>query len=102
MPTNKRGTKRIELDREAWISLDRPATPIECRIVDISDSGAKIEIIDAQGFPETFDLFLTRNGSVRRRCKIAWQDADTMGLRFLDRAEPKREKCAPRRLPAAN
>jgi hypothetical protein len=89
MLANKRVARRTKLHRTGWVSFDRPEAPLECCIVDITDAGAKIELTGTQGFPEVFDLLLTRDGSVRRRCTIVWREVDALGLRFLNRPKLK-------------
>jgi hypothetical protein len=57
----------------------------DCKIGDVSDTGAKLTIhgsvagIDMQ----EFFLVLTASGSAHRRCKRIWLNGDQIGVRFL-------------------
>jgi hypothetical protein len=57
----------------------------ECRIEDVSDSGAKVSIggsIDGLDLREFF-LVLTPNATAYRRCERIWVRGDELGVRFL-------------------
>ncbi len=57
----------------------------ECKIGDVSDTGAKLTVhgsvdgIDAR----EFFLVLTASGNAHRRCERIWLDGDEIGVRFL-------------------
>jgi hypothetical protein len=55
----------------------------ECEMKDVSSSGARLAHEIADEIPETFMLSLSRNGSVRRRCKVAWKKDNEIGVRFV-------------------
>jgi hypothetical protein len=67
----------------------------DCRIGDVSDTGAKLRVqgtltgIDTQ----EFFLVLTANGNAHRRCERIWVNGDEIGVRFLKDAPGR----APRR-----
>jgi hypothetical protein len=56
----------------------------ECIVRNFSVSGAQIELGNDFEMPDTFVLSLSRDGSVRRRCKKVWQFASVVGLSFKD------------------
>jgi hypothetical protein len=55
----------------------------ECRLKDISTGGAKLAVSIAGEVPNEFLLALSRDGSVRRRCQIAWRAETQIGVRFV-------------------
>jgi hypothetical protein len=55
----------------------------ECSTLDISETGAKLKWACAGELPPEFLLSLSRNGKVRRRCHLRWQEADKIGVRFI-------------------
>jgi len=59
--------------------------PIECRISDISESGAKLEGRLKIELPQLLELLLTENGNVRRSCTVVWQVENELGVQFLGR-----------------
>ena len=60
-------------------------------IVDISDSGAQVELFDTQGLPDKFFLVIGGPGGVKRLCQVAWRSEDRVGVTF----ERQRERLAP-------
>jgi hypothetical protein len=55
----------------------------ECEMKDVSSSGARLAHEISDELPETFMLALSRNGQVRRRCKVAWKKDNEIGVRFV-------------------
>ena len=57
----------------------------ECRIGDVSDTGAKLTIrgsVDGLNTDEFF-LVLSTTGNAHRRCERVWLKGDELGVRFL-------------------
>ena len=52
------------------------------RIFDISEKGAKLTVSTAGSLPEEFTLLLSPDGFIQRRCRVAWQSADQVGVEF--------------------
>jgi hypothetical protein len=68
----------------------------DCKIGDVSDTGAKLKV---QGSILDIDmgeffLVLTANGNAHRRCERIWLNGDEIGVRFLKDApgRPPRRK----------
>ncbi len=57
----------------------------DCKIGDVSDTGAKLTIHGSVDGVDTreFFLVLTPNGSAHRRCERIWLNGDEIGVRFL-------------------
>jgi hypothetical protein len=56
----------------------------ECLLIDISETGARIELTSpAAGLTEFFLLLTTFGNPVFRRCKRRWVDGLLMGVAFL-------------------
>jgi hypothetical protein len=57
----------------------------DCRIGDVSDTGAKLTIrgsVDGIDMREFF-LVLSASGNAHRRCERIWLNGDEVGVRFL-------------------
>lgn len=74
--------KRQKVNQDAMIYAINGAQIAPCRLRDISVTGAQIELLREIELPKTFLLSLSENGSVRRRCIIAWQFSTVVGVRF--------------------
>jgi hypothetical protein len=87
MVTERRNLKRVQFGRGyiAKIMAIDGTWERECRIGDVSDTGAKLTIhgpVDGVDTREFF-LVLTPSGTAHRRCQRIWLHADEIGVRFL-------------------
>lgn len=81
MKNDKRRSVRRPVECTAWIA--RPDKPLEaCALADISDKGARLDVIDVNTIPDEFMLFLSPRGNPRRRCRVAWRTNGQIGVRF--------------------
>jgi hypothetical protein len=69
----------------------------ECRVLDISASGARLVMtdpIDGLNLKEFF-LALSKSGSVFRRCEMIRVNGEELGVRFLERDQKKKVPSRP-------
>ena len=66
----------------------------DCRIGDVSDTGAKLTVHGSVNGIDTgeFFLVLSATASAHRRCERIWLNGDEIGVRFL-----REQQAAPRR-----
>lgn len=82
MRAQRRKHRRVRCRRLAAVILNEKVS--ECVLLDISAGGARIGIDNLPAvMPPRFTLLLTRNGAVRRACKVAWRSGSTLGVQFL-------------------
>jgi PilZ domain len=72
----------------------------ECRIADVSDTGAKLAVKGSLAGLDMreFFLMLSASGNAFRHCKRIWLDGEEMGIQFLKDLPPgprKREWSSP-------
>ena len=87
MVIERRGYDRVQFGRgyTARVMAIDGTWQRDCRIGDVSDTGAKLRIrgsisgIDTQEFL----LMLSPTGNAFRRCKRIWLNGDEVGVRFL-------------------
>lgn len=53
-----------------------------CRIADISQTGARIRIDGARDLPDVFTLLLSTTGDSYRNCHAVWRTDNEVGVRF--------------------
>jgi len=94
MVRDKRSEPRRTMRYSAWI-LAGPDQSHSCRVSDISDSGARINIDDADKLPERFFLMLSERGTVRRSCRVIWREPNQLGVKFEQAAAAPGKKSAP-------
>lgn len=71
---------REEIGRPAWLKLE--AGFVDCHLIDLSRSGAKLAVDDPAQLPDRFTLWLSRYGHPRYPCQVVWRTADSVGVRF--------------------
>lgn len=65
--------------RVGRILLGPNATPIDCRVVDLSAGGACLELPRAHDLPARFEFL---HGSTRRPCYLAWARGYRIGISY--------------------
>jgi hypothetical protein len=95
MVKDKRKAVRRPMRYTAWIVLE-PGQLHGCALADISDTGGRLDVENADSIPDTFTLWLSSNGSARRKCNIVWRAARQIGVAF-ERAvfDPEQVPLAP-------
>jgi PilZ domain len=57
------------------------AAAIDRVVRNLSDTGASLEVASPMGIPDTFDLVLEGDDSVRR-CRVIWRKETKIGVEF--------------------
>jgi PilZ domain len=78
----RRHRRRI-FEATASVSFNDGAKPHPCWILDISDSGARLNVGAQSNFPDFFTLRVTSTDAVRRSCKLVWRKGNEIGVRFV-------------------
>jgi PilZ domain len=84
--------RRVELRKKprrqfhysARILTDKKGPPRACSIIDVSETGARLELASNEELPERFMLLLTKAGDARRRCRVVWRTGSAVGVEFPD------------------
>lgn len=58
------------------------APPRPCTIVDMSETGAQLEIPGGTEVPAEFSLLIGGNSHVRRHCHVVWRSGNRVGVHF--------------------
>ena len=59
-----------------------PGGSVECRVRNISDGGARLELSGQQLLPHSFELHIT--GMPVRTCSLRWAKDNLVGVQFVD------------------
>jgi hypothetical protein len=94
MINDKRKDLRRPMQYTAWVALADSKTPQGCVLSDISESGARLDIENAESVPDDFVLLLSRRGVPKRKCRVIWRTEHQLGVTF-DRTLPARDKPKP-------
>jgi hypothetical protein len=77
----RRKVARTQVLKDAKMLLGT-ASMIDCVALDLTNSGAGLQIPIANQLPESLDLTLDAGHSIRR-CRLAWQKLNKAGVEFL-------------------
>jgi hypothetical protein len=77
---------RVELHKAGFLIPAPDAPWLECQIIDVSDTGACVEV-GALAVPEIFGLAFTAKGEVLRVCSLVWRQGEVVGARFVTAKE---------------
>src|ERR1700687_5178418 len=69
---------RVDLYKQGFLIPTPEAPWIECLIIDVSDSGACLDV-GALAVPDLFGLAFTAGGEVLRVCLLAWRRGELIG-----------------------
>ncbi len=56
---------------------------IACRVLDISETGVRINLADPSAVADTFRINLASGHEYNRICEVIWRSRDEVGARFV-------------------
>ncbi len=77
----RRKTERTEVDEVAYLAGD--GSSIRCRVLNLSERGAAIELPEKRYMRSQFTLMLERDRTTRS-CRLIWSSGNRIGVEFLD------------------
>jgi hypothetical protein len=80
MTFTMRRERREEKSQRAWLDTGEGGPLVGCTLLDISPSGAKLELDANERIPETFFLQLTRYGHQHFSCRTVWRSSNMIGV----------------------
>jgi hypothetical protein len=100
MLNDKRKGIRRPMRYTAWIA--QKGKPLYgCVVSDVSEKGARLDVESTDSLPDEFMLFLSRLGTPRRKCHVAWRSPTQLGVEFQLQPEPKNQNTAVKAMLAA-
>jgi PilZ domain len=81
--SERRTEHRARVLKEGKLLVALPCGTIDVKIRDLSESGARIELLSPSEIPHTIALISVQAGTIRR-CVVAWQRCAHLGLRFVE------------------
>jgi hypothetical protein len=83
MSKDRRGAPRRKVNAAGYLYTGDGWPLGECRMKDVSSGGARLAHAIADDLPDELLLSLSKGGTVRRRCQVAWRRENMLGVRFL-------------------
>jgi len=91
MSSNRRKSVRRAIGYGATIFASDRSWFRKCRVIDISQTGAKLGLEQAAELPQDFVLALSERSGPTRRCRVMWMADEQVGVEF---ERPKKEAAA--------
>ena len=88
MKSNLRKFVRRSLGYRAKIVATDGSWGRNCRVVDVSDGGAKLVTEQPLELPDEFILALATRGAANRHCHVVWRDDCEIGVEFRSEHAP--------------
>jgi PilZ domain len=82
MSSDQRKGRRYFVAHGARIVWDGGSSPQDCRMLDVSAHGARLELEAAATLPDKFTLLLSHDGDLRRQCCVIWRSEKAVGIEF--------------------
>jgi hypothetical protein len=86
MSSNRRKSVRRALGYGAKIVAPDGSWGRDCRVIDVSDGGARLALAEPADLPRNFVLALSERGGAARRCRVVWTTDGEIGVTFERRA----------------
>jgi hypothetical protein len=99
--TERRRIPRHRTLKAGHIAFNRAGT-IDCRVRNLSQIGACLEVVSQVGIPDEFTLLIEYD-HLKRRCRVVWRNPRQLGVEFVPEAvvaeiateQPTAEKALP-------
>jgi hypothetical protein len=79
----KTRSPRRRTDKPAWLVVDQEFALRACKVVDISDEGARLDVEPGERLPRHFRLTYSRTSRDGRRCEMRWRRGRSVGVKFV-------------------
>jgi hypothetical protein len=87
---DRRQGSRVTVDNHpCWIRSEDPRVLTECRLTNISKSGATVLLDDNISVSENFVVYFVQSGAIGRNCRIVWRKKGAIGLQFMSWIAPR-------------
>jgi hypothetical protein len=83
MSVEKRGAPRKEIFWQGVIVNNAGSMLGRCVLTNVSATGARLILLTPTEVPKSFVLLLSKNGEVRRQCRVVRRSPTNIGVRFV-------------------
>lgn len=80
---NRRKINRRPMDAAGWVRLNSSFAVRTCKVVDASNTGARIVLDRSDGLTDEFTLMTSRRDGSGRRAKVKWRRGLQVGAEFF-------------------
>jgi hypothetical protein len=77
-----RGTRK-SVQQPGWLIFEGSFAARPCTVIDLSDTGAKVQAGDPSPVSTKLRLAFSRDVRTGRPCEVVWQRGKTFGVKFI-------------------
>lgn len=77
---NRRSINRVSTLKRATLVSPELSSQLQCKVCDLSTTGARLAVAPSVKVPEEFVLLLADRTHL---CRVAWRSAKEIGVRFV-------------------
>jgi hypothetical protein len=81
IPFERRSIARTTISKDAMVFFDEQRGALACRVQDVTNAGAGIEVQTVNLLPPDFELSFDNFHTVRE-CRVIWRQGDFVGVAF--------------------
>ena len=74
--------RRHQVNMAAWIRQKGSVASQQCRVIDVSRNGVRVEVADPYKIPDNFILLFSRNDA-GQHASVRWRRGTQLGAEFL-------------------
>jgi PilZ domain-containing protein len=78
----RRKSLRRHFGYPGQLQFEEGVPPRACSIIDMSESGAQLDVHGDSNVPGEFSLLIGGNSHVRRQCRVVWRSGSRVGVEF--------------------
>jgi hypothetical protein len=78
----KKRERRRTVRQSGWLTLEGGFAARECVVIDLSSTGARIEVDSSQSLNAKLRLAFSRDARTGRDCEVVWRRGKTLGVKF--------------------
>lgn len=83
MAVTKKREVRRSVQQDGWLTLEGGFATRQCKVLDLSSTGAKIIVDDPKFVATRMRLAFSRDARTGRTCEVVWHRGKTLGVRFI-------------------
>jgi hypothetical protein len=85
MAVFKRNMRKVrqQILLDAWLTLDGGFAKRPCTVLDLSATGARLEVQNAEKLGSRLGLALTKDVRKLTPCRMVWQKGSEIGVEFV-------------------
>lgn len=88
---NRRAARRQVRNGARLVSANGAALA-DCLMLDLSATGARLEVQAPDALPDSFTMLLSHTGSLKRQCAVVWRAENTVGVQFVPDPVPAKRR----------